>query len=97
MKKNSLLINVGRGASVNEKHLLYHLRINKNFYTSLDVFKKEPLPKSSKLWNCSNAIVTPHIASVTIVKSAVKQMFNRYKIYKKTGKIISDVNLKNGY
>tara|TARA_Y100000590_G_C15696327_1_gene1005256 strand:+ start:163 stop:1101 length:939 start_codon:yes stop_codon:yes gene_type:complete len=97
MKNNSLLINVGRGITLNEIDLIKHLKSKKDFYASLDVFKKEPLSKNSEIWSLSNAIVTPHIASITVVESAVKQMFLRYKKYKKTGKIISDVDLKNGY
>ena len=38
MKKKSLLINIGRGASLNEKDLLNHLKQNKQFFASLDVF-----------------------------------------------------------
>ena len=97
MKKNSLLINVGRGVTLNEKDLIKHLKSNKNFFASLDVFHKEPLPLNSKLWSHPNVIITPHIASITVIESAVQQMYLRYKKFKKTGKIISDVNLKNGY
>ena len=97
IKKNSLLINVGRGVTLNEKDLIKHLQSNKNFFASLDVFHKEPLPLNSKLWSHPNVIITPHIASITVIESAVQQMYLRYKKFKKTGKIISDVNLKNGY
>jgi len=97
MKKNSLLINVGRGVTINEKDLINHLNKNKNFFASLDVFNKEPLNTSSKLWSHPNVTITPHIASITVVKSAIAQMYSRYIQYKKTGKIKSDVNLKNGY
>jgi D-3-phosphoglycerate dehydrogenase len=31
-------------------------------FAVLDVFKIEPLPKESKLWNTSNLIITPHIS-----------------------------------
>ena len=34
MKKNSLLINVGRGITLNEEHLIQHLKTNKNFFTN---------------------------------------------------------------
>jgi len=97
MKKKSLLINVGRGITLNEKDLIQNLKKEKNFYASLDVFQNEPLPKSSKLWNHPNVTITPHIASITIVKSAVKEMHSIYKQYKEKGKVISDVNFKNGY
>ena len=77
--------------------MIEHLKKNKNVYASLDVFVKEPLSKKNKLWSMKNVTITPHIASITVVDSAVKQMFDRYKKYKKTGKIHSDVNINNGY
>ena len=97
MKKKSLLINVGRGITVNDKDLIQHLRLNNSFYASLDVFNKEPLAKSSMFWAHSNVSITPHIASITVVKSAVNQIYERYKQYKKTGNIVSDVSIKDGY
>ena len=97
MKTKSLLVNVGRGITLNEKELIQYLKKEKHFYASLDVFQNEPLPKSSKLWSHPNVTVTPHVASITIVKSAVKQIYSVYKKYKKRCKVISDVNHKNGY
>ncbi|MDC0057307.1 NAD(P)-binding domain-containing protein [Alphaproteobacteria bacterium] len=97
MKKKSLLINVGRGASINEKHLINHLKLNKGFYASLDVFKEEPLPKKHPLWSLKNVIITPHISGATDLDSALEQIYNRWLKIVKTGKIISDVNLKKGY
>ncbi len=97
MKKKSLLINVGRGITLNEKELIQYLKKHKHFYASLDVFQDEPLPKYSKLWNHPNVTITPHIASITIVNSAVKQMHSVYKQYKEKGKVTSDVSFKNGY
>ena len=97
MKKNSLLINVGRGNSINEKDLIKHIKSNKTFFTSLDVFNKEPLVKSHIFWTHPNVTVTPHIASTTVIGSAIEQIYKRFLEYKKTGKIINDVNLKKGY
>ena len=97
MKKKSLLINVGRGTSVNEKDLISHLKSNKNFYASLDVFKEEPLSKKHPLWSLKNVIITPHIAGVTVLDSAIEQIHNRWLQIVKTGIIKNDVNLKKGY
>ena len=62
MKKNALLISVGRGSILNEKDLISHIKNNENFFASLDVFEKEPLMKSSPLWQMKNVIITPHTA-----------------------------------
>ena len=97
MKKKSLLINVGRGTTVDEKALINHLKKNKNFYASLDVFKNEPLKRNNPLWKLPNATITPHVACITPLKTASEQIYNRFVLYNKTGKIKSDVNTKKGY
>ena len=98
MKKKALLINIGRGSCLDEKDLLNHLENNKEFFASLDVFKKEPLPKNNKIWGHKNVTVTPHVAAITDINSSIKLMLERYNYYKKkNNKIKSDVNLNKGY
>ena len=97
MKKRALLINVGRGSSINEKDLVKHLMKNKNFYASLDVFKKEPLPKKHPFWKLPNVIVTPHVASLTVINSAVDYMYKKYQVFKKNNKFRSNIDLIKGY
>jgi glyoxylate/hydroxypyruvate reductase A len=97
MKKKSLLINIGRGNSLNEEDLLAHIKSNNNFYASLDVFKKEPLRINHKFWNHPNIIVTPHIAAITDIESSIDYMHKRFLIFEKKQKITSDVDYKKGY
>ena len=97
MKKKSLLINVGRGATINEKDLINHVKKNKDFFASLDVFKNEPLPKSNPLWLSKNITITPHVASLTVVDIIVAQMHKSLLNYKKNKKIKNDVDLRKGY
>ena len=97
MKKKSLLINIGRGSSLNEMDLLKHIKQNKFFFASLDVFKKEPLPKNSKLWKNQNITVTPHVAAITDVDSSINYIFSKFEQFRTNGKIKSDVKIKNGY
>ena len=97
MKKKSLLINIGRGSSLNEMDLLKHIKQNNCFFASLDVFKKEPLPKNSKLWKNQNITVTPHVAAITDVDSSINYIFSKFEQFRTNGKIKSDVKIKNGY
>ena len=97
MKRKSLLISIGRGSTVNESHLFKHLKKNKLFYASLDVFKNEPLSKNSLFWSLPNINITPHVASITLMKSAIDLIYKRYSKYLKNKIIKSDVNLKKGY
>ena len=97
MKKDSLLINVGRGQSINESDLIAHLNKNKAFFVSLDVFKEEPLKKNNPLWKLKNVTITPHVASLTEVDVITAQMYIKFIKFKKNKKIQTNVDLQKGY
>jgi phosphoglycerate dehydrogenase-like enzyme len=60
MKKNSVLVNVSRGAIIEEAALLHAVLAGKFLGVALDVFENEPLDVQSPLWDCENVSVTPH-------------------------------------
>ncbi|MBZ0291809.1 MAG: D-2-hydroxyacid dehydrogenase [Anaerolineae bacterium] len=64
MKKNAVLINVGRGGVIDEEALVSALAAEKIAGAALDVFEEEPLPSSSPLWNLDNVIISPHVSGV---------------------------------
>lgn len=64
-------INVGRGASVNEEELIEAIKHGQVRKAVLDVFREEPLPAASPLWDVPNLIITPHISAVTGVNEAI--------------------------
>jgi phosphoglycerate dehydrogenase-like enzyme len=65
MKPDAWLINVGRGALVDETALAQALRNKTLGGAALDVFDTEPLPADSALWGFENVIITPHVAGMT--------------------------------
>ncbi len=65
MKPDAWLINVGRGALVDEAALVEALRNKTLGGAALDVFDSEPLPVDSPLWGFENVIITPHVAGMT--------------------------------
>lgn len=56
------LVNVGRGATVDEAALLRAIRSQRLGGAALDVFDTEPLPPESELWDEPNIILSPHAA-----------------------------------
>jgi phosphoglycerate dehydrogenase-like enzyme len=59
------LINIGRGALVDEKALVAALESGHLGGAYLDVFAEEPLPEDSPLWSMPNVLVSPHSASTS--------------------------------
>jgi len=72
MKKGSSLINISRGAVVDEEDLLESLNSGHIANAVLDVFAAEPLPKNSPFWTHPNVHVTPHMSGATNPDTSVK-------------------------
>lgn len=62
MKPTAWLVNIARGAVVNEAALLEALEQRSIAGAILDVFATEPLPPHHPLWRMDNVVITPHIA-----------------------------------
>ncbi len=71
MKPGAVLINIARGAIVDEPALIDALRNGHLGGAALDVTAKEPLPEHSPLWDLPNVLVSPHSAS-TVTKENAK-------------------------
>ena len=70
LPRSAVLINIGRGALVDEAALISALQSGHLLGAGLDVFRDEPLPPASPLWAMDNVIVSPHSASTSIHENA---------------------------
>lgn len=66
MKKGAYLINVGRGATVDQDALAEALKEFHLAGAGLDVTEPEPLPRDHALLRLPNVVITPHIGSATL-------------------------------
>ncbi len=65
MKPTAYLVNVGRGAIIDETALVKALKKGWIAGAGLDVFDTEPLPGNSPLWSLDNVILSPHVSGFT--------------------------------
>ena len=64
MKDTAVLVNLSRGAVVNENDLVTALEEKTIGGAVLDVFETEPLSEASPLWDMQNVILTPHTSFI---------------------------------
>jgi phosphoglycerate dehydrogenase-like enzyme len=65
LKPTAFFANVGRGSTVDEDALTELLAEGKLAGAGLDVFREEPLPARSPLWDIASVQVSPHLAGVS--------------------------------
>jgi phosphoglycerate dehydrogenase-like enzyme len=62
MKKSSIVLNVGRGNSIDTEALCDLLESGHILGAGLDVTDPEPLPENHRLWQIKSAVITPHVS-----------------------------------
>ncbi len=65
LKPGAIIVNVARGAVIDEKALIEFLKERKDVVACLDVYSVEPLPPDSELRKLENVILTPHVGFYT--------------------------------
>lgn len=65
MKPEACILNIGRGAIIDQDALIDALRTGRLAGAGLDVTTPEPLPADSPLWELPNVILSPHYSGST--------------------------------
>ena len=99
MKPGAKLINVARGAVVNESALIETLQNEHLSGAGLDVTEIEPLPADSPLWGMPNVVITPHVGAQSAHRVPVTCRFfcENFRRFQKSEELLNLVDKKLGF
>jgi len=97
LKTGAYVINVGRGPHVVDQDILKAIEERMISGAALDVFHEEPLPLDHPFWVNENIVLTPHIASITNIKTAREQIFENIRRFLNGEKVLNEVSVEKGY
>jgi len=97
LPRGAKVINVGRGKLIDEEALIAALRSGQVAEATLDVFQTEPLPAASPLWDFDQVLITPHLASVAIPRTAARQVAENLRRLASGQPLLNVVDPSRGY
>lgn len=78
LPRHACIVNVGRGSLIDEEALRSMLDRGLLGGAALDVFREEPLPADSPLWETERLLITPHIAGNTTLPYTVERIVDLF-------------------
>lgn len=97
LPRGAKFVSVGRGPVVDEDALIAALRSGQIAEATLDVFRSEPLPEESALWEFDQVLITPHLASVAIPRTAAHQVAENLRRARAGEPLLNVVDPRRGY
>ncbi len=99
MRPRAVIVNIARGAIIQEEALLRALKEGWIAGAALDVFQREPLPPDSEFWGMENVIVTAHISGGTprYMQLAVDLFCDNLRRYTAGEPLRNVVDIRRGY
>jgi phosphoglycerate dehydrogenase-like enzyme len=99
VKPGAWIINVARGALIDERALIRALRDGRLGGAVLDAFREEPLPPNSPLYDLPNVILTPHTSwsSGRVLDRSVELFCDNLRCYAAGEPLLNVVDPAVGY
>jgi glyoxylate/hydroxypyruvate reductase A len=97
LPRGACIINVARGAHLNEHDLLAALDQGQLGGAMLDVFQREPLPPEHPFWHHPSVVLTPHVAAQAIAQLMVAQVFDNIRRIERGEQPLGLVDRRRGY
>ena len=94
---DAYVINVARGGHLVDEDLIEMIDSGHLSGACLDVYHNEPLKTDHPFWTHPKIFMTPHVASVSDVKSVFPQLLDNYDRYKKGMPLLNVVSTIRGY
>lgn len=96
-KKGAFFINVGRGAHLVGDDLETAIDEQRISGAFLDVFTEEPLPRNHSFWSNPSIRISPHVAAVTNIETAIQQIAENYRRIESNMTPLNEVSIDKGY
>lgn len=99
LKRDAVIINVGRGPVIDEEALVQALSQWRIKGAALDVFTDEPLPPGHPFWGLGNVLLSPHSADHTSVwlDDAMQLFIDNLGRYRRGETLVNIIDRASGY
>lgn len=99
MKKNAVIINIGRGPTINEQAMIKALSENRIRGAALDVFDQEPLPQGHAFYSLPNVLLSPHCADHTPdwLDNSMRFFLEQLDRFRRVQPLLNVADKKSGY
>jgi phosphoglycerate dehydrogenase-like enzyme len=99
MKKDVVVINLGRGPTIDERAMIKALSENRIRGAALDVFDQEPLPQGHPFYSLENVLLSPHCADHTPdwLDNAMQFFLAQLRRFERAEPLLNIVDKRLGY